>query len=165
MISLEVPSISAIIGEGGNSGALAIGVSDKILMMENAIYTVISPENAAEILYQDKNRAEEASQSLKITANDCFNLGIIDIVIPEPSGGAHTNPDEAARQLRKYLLKELSGLYSISKRRRLKSRYKRFRKVGEYSSSFKISLSREITSIQKTILSKMKKSTTTKDNN
>ena len=157
MIAVDVPSISVIIGEGGNSGALAIGVSDKILMMENAIYTVISPENAAEIMYQDKNKVKEVSQSLKITAQDCLDLGIIDTVIPEPSGGAHTNPDEAARQLRRYLLKELAHLYSISKRRRLKSRYKRFRKVGEYSSSFKISLNKEITSIQKTILEKMKR--------
>ena len=156
MISSNIPSISVVIGEGGNAGALAIGVSDKILMMENAIYTVISPENAAEIIYQDKSRAQEVSQSLKITAQDCLSLGIIDEIIPEPPGGAHTNPDEAARQLRKYLLKELSSLYSISQRRRLKSRYKRFRKVGEYSSSFKVSLKREITSIQKTLMSKMK---------
>ena len=95
---MEVPSISVVIGEGGSAGALALGVADRVLMMENAIYSTISPEDAAELIYQDEARADEAAESLKLTAQDCLSLGIVDIVVPEPPGGSHLSPDEAARQ-------------------------------------------------------------------
>lgn len=148
MAGLEVPSISAVIGEGGSAGALALGVADRVLMLENAIYSPISPEDAAELMFQDEARASEAAQSLKLTAGDCRELGIIDVVVPEPTGGAHTNPEEAARQLRRVLLQELAELQSRSTRRLVKNRYKKFRNMGEYSSHFRTAITREVTALQ-----------------
>ncbi len=148
MAGIEVPSISAIIGEGGSEAALALGVADRVLMMENAIYSIISPEAAAEIIYQDEDRADEAAESLKLTAQDCREYGIIDLVVQEPPGGAHTNPDEASRQLRSVLLEELANLQSLSKRRVLKNRYKKFRSMGQYSSRVRAALTREVDALQ-----------------
>ena len=148
MAGLETPSISVVIGEGGSAGALALGVADRVLMMENAIYSTISPEDAAGLIYQDEARADEAAKSLKLTAQDCRELGIVDLVVPEPPGGAHTNPDEAARQLRRTLLQELADLQSMSKRRMLKNRYKTFRNMGEYSSHFRAAITREVNALQ-----------------
>lgn len=148
MSGLEVPSISVVIGEGGSAGALALGVADRVLMMENAIYSTISPEDAAELIYQDEARADEAAESLKLTAQDCLSLGIVDIVVPEPPGGSHVSPDEAARQLRRTLLQELAELQTVSKKRMLKDRYKKFRNMGEYSSHFKAAINREANALQ-----------------
>ena len=145
---LEVPSISVVIGEGGSGGALALGVTDRVLMMENAIYSPVSPEEAAEVMYQDEARAEEAAVSLKLTARDCRERGIVDLVVSEPPGGAHTNPDEASRGLRRALLQELATLQSGSKRRMLQRRYKKFRKMGEYSSHFRAAVTREVATLQ-----------------
>ncbi len=108
MADLPTPVVSAIIGEGGSEGALALGVADRILMMENAIYSVISPEGAASILYRDVEKAEEVAPALKLTAHDCKELGVVDVVVPEPEGGAHSNPDEAARQLKNFLVREIA---------------------------------------------------------
>ena len=117
---IAVPSIAVVIGEGGSAAALALGVTDRVLMMENAIYSAVSPEEAAEMMFQDPSKAEEAAESLRLTAQDCRELGIADRLIPEPPEGAHTNPDDAARQLRRVLVEELADLQSKSQRRRLR---------------------------------------------
>ena len=148
MSGLEVPSISVVIGEGGNAAALALGVADRVLMLENAIYSTISPEDAAELIYQDEARADEAAESLRLTSRDCRELGIVDLVVPEPPGGAHTNPDESARQLRRILVEELAELQAMSKSRMIKNRYKKFRNIGQYSSRFKASINREVNALQ-----------------
>ena len=148
MAGLQIPTVSALIGEGGSAGALALGVADRVLMMEHAIYSTISPEDAAELIYQDEARADEVSESLRLTAHDCLELGIVDIVVPEPPGGAHTNPDEAARQLRRTLLQELAELQSMSKRRMLKKRYEKFRNMGEYNSHYKTAITREVNALR-----------------
>lgn len=148
MAELPTPVISAVIGEGGSGGALAIGLADRVLMMEKAIYSVISPEGGAVILYRDATRAEELAPSLKITAQDCKSLGVIDVVVPEPEGGAHTDPDGAAWQLRSFLLHELLELQELPTGRLLKNRYKKFRQVGQYNSYFKVAVSREVAQLQ-----------------
>ena len=145
---IEVPSIAVVIGEGGSAAALALGVTDRVLMMENAIYSAVSPEEAAEMMFQDPSKAEEAAESLRLTAQDCRELGIADRLIPEPPEGAHTNPDDAARQLRRVLVEELADLQSKSQRRRLRDRYKKFRKMGEYSSHFRAAIRREVDALQ-----------------
>ena len=148
MAGLQVPSISVVIGEGGSAGALALGVADRVMMMEHAIYSAISPEEAAGLIFQDEGRADEAAESLRLTAGDCLELGIVDAVVPEPPGGAHTNPDEAARQVRRLLLQVLAELQSTSKRRLLNNRYKKFRKMGEYSSHFRAAVTREVNALR-----------------
>ncbi len=148
MGALETPSVAVIIGEGGSEGALALAVGSRVLMMENAILSIISPEEAAGLMYQDEARADEAAESLKLTARDCLELGIVDQVVQEPTGGAHTNHDEAARQLRRALLQELADLQSKTKRRLVSERYKKFRRMGEYSSHFRIAITREVNSLQ-----------------
>ena len=148
MAGLEVPTVSVVIGEGGSAGALAFGVADRVLMLENATYSAISPEDAAELIYQDESRAEEAAESLRLTAQDCRELGIVDLVVPEPPGGAHTNPEEGARLLRRSLLHQLAELQAMSTRRMLRSRYKKFRKMGEYSSHFRAAITREVNALQ-----------------
>lgn len=148
MGSLDAPSIAVLIGEGGSEGALSIGVANRVLIMENAIYTVISPESAAELVYQDETKADELAESLKLTAWDCMEMGIADVVIQEPPGGAHNNKDESARELRRVLLRELSVLQKKSPRRLLSERYKKFRKMGEYSSYFRLAIDREVKSLQ-----------------
>ena len=148
MAGLDVPSISVVIGEGGSGGALGLGVADRVLMMENAIYSVISPEEAAELIYQDEARADEAAESLRLTAEDCRELGIVDLIVPEPPGGAHTQPDEAARLLRRILLQEMVDLQSLAMRRLLRLRYKKFRNIGEYGSHFRAAITREVNGLQ-----------------
>ena len=148
LAGVEVPSIAVIIGEGGSEGALPLAVVDRVLMLENAIYSVISPEDAAALMYQDAARADEAAESLKLTAHDCFELGIVDLIVQEPAGGAHANPTEAARHLRRVLLQELSVLQAGSRKRLLRSRYKKFRNMGEYSSHFRTAITREVNSLR-----------------
>ena len=145
---VKTPTISVVIGEGGSEAALAFGVADRVLMMENAIYSTISPEGAAELIYQDEGRADEVAESLKLTAHDCREYGIIDLLVQEPPGGAHTDPDEAARQLRRVLLQELSELQAKHSRNLLKDRYKKFRNMGEYSSHFRAAINREASALQ-----------------
>ena len=142
------PTIAVVIGEGGSEAALAFGVADRVLMMENAIYSTISPEGAAELIYQDEARAEEVAELLKLTAHDCRAYGIVDLLVQEPPGGAHTDHDEAARQLRRVLLQELADLLSKSNRSLLKDRYKKFRNMGEYSSYFRAAINREASALQ-----------------
>ena len=148
MSGLEVQSISVVIGEGGSGGALALGVADRSLMLQNAIYSPISPEDAAEVMYQDTGRADEAAASLRLTAHDCRDLEIIDTVVPEPPGGAHTNPDEAARQLKRILVSELAALQLKSTKKMLRERYKKYRNIGEYSSHFRAAITREVSTLR-----------------
>ena len=148
MAGLTSPSIAVIIGEGGSEGALALAVANRVLMMENAIYSIISPEEAAGIIYQDEGRADEVAESLKLTAQDCREMGIVDMVIAEPPGGAHTGPDEAAREMRRVLLYELALLQHRTKRRVVGERYNKFRKMGEYSSHFRTAMIREVKALQ-----------------
>jgi acetyl-CoA carboxylase carboxyl transferase subunit alpha len=131
MANLPTPIISAIIGEGGSGGALAMGVADKVLMSENAIYSVISPEGAAAILYRDAAKAEMVSGVLKLTAQDLHSLGIIDTVVPEPEGGAHLDPAAAAETLKSHLLEALRPLTELPRRQLLDNRYKKYRHIGQ----------------------------------
>ena len=153
MARLDVPSVSVIIGEAGSGGALALGVADRTLMLENATYSAVSPEEAAEIIFQDVDRADEAAESMKLTAHDCRDLGIIDTVVPEPPGGAHLDPEEAARQLRRMIVSELVNLQSTATKKMLKDRYKKYRNIGEYSSYFSAALTREVNALQNLVSS------------
>src|ERR1700680_3110928 len=131
MANLPTPIVSAIIGEGGSGGALALGVADCVLMLENAIYSVISPEGAAAILYRDAGKAEAVSGVLKLTAQDLYSLGIIDTVVPESEGGAHLDPAAAAETLKSHLLEALRPLTELPKRQLLDNRYKKYRHIGQ----------------------------------
>ncbi len=130
MFNLRVPIIVIVIGEGGSGGALGIGVGDYILIMEYAYYSVISPEGCAAILWKDAKVAPEAASVLKLTAQDLLNLGIVDEVIDEPEGGAHRNYGEAAKNVKKSLLKNLRKMKSLSWEERLNLRYEKFRRIG-----------------------------------
>ncbi|MBI2201984.1 MAG: acetyl-CoA carboxylase carboxyl transferase subunit alpha [Armatimonadetes bacterium] len=130
MSDIPVPVIAVVIGEGGSEGALAFGVADRILMLENAIYSVTPPERAAMLIYRDASRAEEVAPALRLTAYDCLELRVVDVVVPEPEGGAHRDPDQAARQLGKSLIAELMQVQSVAAPRRLKARYRKFRRMG-----------------------------------
>ena len=152
MVDLPVPIVSAIVGEGGSEGALALGVADAILMQQYAIYSPISAEQAAVRLYRDKSKAKEVSRSLKLTAHDCKELGIIDQVVPEPTEGAHTNPEEAAQWLQEALVKELAQLSGKSPKKLLKNRHKKFRNMGEFSTYFKEAVRREVSSLRRVTL-------------
>jgi acetyl-CoA carboxylase carboxyl transferase subunit alpha len=130
MISISEPIIAIVIGEGGSGGALGIGVADRILVLENAYYSVISPEGCAAILWKDGSKASEAAEVLKMTAQDLFKTGIIDEVVLEPLGGAHRDPQKTAQNIKESLNKDLKELNSLSKEEILKARYKKFRAMG-----------------------------------
>ena len=125
-----------------------MGVADRTLMLENAIYSVISPEGAASIIYRDTTKAEELAPALKLTAHDCKELKVIDAIVPEPEGGAHRDPEEAARQLKIYLVQELLEIQRLSLTKLLKARYRKFRRMGEYNSYFRAAISREVSQLQ-----------------
>lgn len=129
MSRIKVPIISGIIGEGGSGGALALAVADKIFMQENSVYSVLSPEGFASILWKDSSRSKEAAEKMKITANDLFEKGIIDDIILEPEGGASENEEAAADVLKQYLLVQLDILKEQSEEERLSNRYERFRSI------------------------------------
>jgi acetyl-CoA carboxylase carboxyl transferase subunit alpha len=133
MMLLETPIIAAVIGEGGSGGALGVGVADRVLILENAYYSVISPEGCAAILWKDRSAAAKAAEALKITARDLLELKLVDEVVPEPLGGAHTNPDKMAESLRDCLAKHLEDLLKMSPQDRLKARYEKFRAYGHFS--------------------------------
>jgi len=148
MSDLPTPTISVIIGEGGSKGALAVGVTDRILMLENAIFSVMPPERAASLLYRDESRAAEVAPALRLTAHDCMELGVVDVLVPEPKEGAHTDPDEAARQLRRILISEMVQVRSASIDDLVKARYEKFRSMGRYSSRITMTLSKDMSEIQ-----------------
>jgi acetyl-CoA carboxylase carboxyl transferase subunit alpha len=133
MMLLEVPIIAVVIGEGGSGGALGIGVADRVLIMENAYYSVISPEGCAAILWKERAAAEKASVALKITAKDLLELGLVDEIIPEPLGGAHNDPKTTAESLKNHLLTNLETLQQLSVEERLKQRYAKFRAHGHFT--------------------------------
>ncbi|MGN6553582.1 MAG: acetyl-CoA carboxylase carboxyltransferase subunit alpha [Verrucomicrobiota bacterium] len=132
MMLLEVPIIAVVIGEGGSGGALGIGVADRVLILENAYYSVISPEGCAAILWKDRSAAAKAAQALKITAKELLQLKLVDGIIPEPLGGAHTNTAKTAANLQEHLLQELKALLQLSAADRLKQRYDKFRAFGHF---------------------------------
>lgn len=129
---LRIPVIIAVIGEGGSGGALAIGVGDQVLMLENAIYSVITPEGCAAILWKDSRQAERAAEGLKLTAEELYRQGVIDRVVPEPAMGAHTDYDETARLLDISLSEALALTVSQAVRHRLVRRYDKLRELGKW---------------------------------
>jgi len=133
MMLFEVPIIAVVIGEGGSGGALGIGVADRVLIMENAYYSVISPEGCAAILWKERAAAEKAAEALKITAKDLLEFGLVDEIIPEPLGGAHNDPQTTAASLKKHLLANLETLLKLSIEERLKQRYAKFRAHGHFT--------------------------------
>ena len=132
MARLPVPVISVCIGEGGSGGALALGVGNYVFMLENAVYSVISPESCAAIVWRDAGKAELAAAALRMTGADMVNLGLVDDVIPEPPGGAHEDYDEAARFLQERLVSTLDELGHLSTNELLQTRYAKFRKMGSF---------------------------------
>lgn len=132
MSRLRTPILVTITGEGGSGGALAIAVGDKVGMLENAIYSVISPEGCAAILWKDASMADKSAESLKLTAQDLLRLGLIDEVVPEPRGGAHLDHDGTARILDAYLTRSLAQLKSMSLDDLLQRRYEKFRRMGAF---------------------------------
>jgi len=132
MAGLKVPIIVVVIGEGGSGGALGIGMGDRVYVLENAYYSVISPEGCAAILWKDRTKASSAAMALKLTAPELLRLGIIDGMINEPLGGAHRDPAKTARELKKVLTKDLEKLSNLSKDELVGMRYDKYRKMGEY---------------------------------
>ena len=127
MAMLRVPSIAVIVGEGGSGGALGIGVTDRVLIFENSYYSVISPEGCAAILWKDRAAAPKAAEALKLNAANLEELGVVDEVIPEPLGGAHNDPAQAAAALKYALQKHLNDLRSLDVEKLLSTRYDRYR--------------------------------------
>ena len=131
MSNLKTPIISIVIGEGGSGGALAMAVADEVWMLEHAIYSILSPEGFASILFKDASRAKEAANTMKITAQDLINFGIIDRIIKEPLGGAHTNVDEMAANIKRNLEESINRLTREPIEALLTKRYYKFRKIGK----------------------------------
>jgi len=132
MAALTVPIVVTVIGEGGSGGALALGVGDRVFMLEHAVYSVISPEGCAAILWKNPSAAQDAAAAMKITALDLKKLNIIDEIVPEPEGGAHADPAMAARNLQPFLQKALQELGKLKPAQLCDERYKKFRKMGFY---------------------------------
>jgi len=135
MAKLTVPVIVTVIGEGGSGGALAIGVGDQVLMLENAIYSVISPEGCAAILWKDSGQAKRAAEGLKLTAQDLLHEGLVDQVVDEPEGGAHKSHDETAQLLDAVLCSRLAESASANPQERLARRYAKLREMGKWGTS------------------------------
>jgi acetyl-CoA carboxylase carboxyl transferase subunit alpha len=130
MVTLQVPVVVVVIGEGGSGGALAIGVGNRVLMMEYATYSVISPEGCASILWKDATKANLAAEALKVTPQEILELGLIDEVIPEPRGGAHRDPQEAAKLLQTHIIKHLDDLMNMTPEQLIEDRYNKFISMG-----------------------------------
>ncbi|KRF03587.1 acetyl-CoA carboxylase subunit alpha [Paenibacillus sp. Soil766] len=133
MASFRVPIICIVIGEGGSGGALALGLGNKVLMLENAIYSVISPEGAASILYKDASKALHAAEAMKITADHILELGVIDGIIPEPKGGAHRDLATQAEHIKSAIWEQLQQLLSLNEQELLEDRYRKFRDIGRFT--------------------------------
>jgi acetyl-CoA carboxylase carboxyl transferase subunit alpha len=132
MSRLGVPVIVVVIGEGGSGGALGLGVGNRIYMLENSVYSVISPESCAAIIYRDSGRAADAAAALKLTATDLLELGLIDGIVPEPGEGAHTDADQAAEAVRTTLRASLGELASLNAQKLIDDRYLKFRRMGAF---------------------------------
>ncbi|MGL6120826.1 MAG: acetyl-CoA carboxylase carboxyltransferase subunit alpha, partial [Fusobacteriaceae bacterium] len=133
MAGIKTPMISVVIGEGGSGGALGLGVTDKILMLEHSVYSVISPEGCAAILYKDSSRSPEAAESLKMSAQSLLELGVVDEIIPEPIGGAHRDHKCSADNLKKVILKTFVKLSKLRVEELLENRYNKFRNIGMFT--------------------------------
>ncbi len=133
MMSLRVPITAIVIGEGGSGGALGIGVADRVLILENAYYSVISPEACSAILWKDRRHAPEAAEALKLTADDLMGLGVVDEVIPEPEGGAHRDHDLAAAHVGSALRRNLERVKGLTTDELLERRYQKFRRLGNFA--------------------------------
>lgn len=129
MSQLEVPIICIVIGEGSSGGALAIGVGDKVVMLENSIYSILSPEGFASILYKDSSKAKEATEDMKATAEDLKKFGIIDDIIKEPKDGVQNDFDKVIKEIKKYLIKNIDELEKIPKKKLVEQRYQKFRNM------------------------------------
>lgn len=134
MICIRVPIIAVVIGEGGSGGALGVGVADKVCVLENAYYSVISPEGCAAILWKNGTKAPNAAETLKLTAQDLLGMKIIDEIIPEPLGGAHRDPEQSARNIKEALIRNLDALAPLSTDEVLRRRYDKFRGMGVFAS-------------------------------
>ena len=132
MARLQTPLVCIVIGEGGSGGALALGVGNRVYMMENAIYSVISPESCAAIIWRDAGMAQKAAVALRLTADNLLKLGLIDEIIPEPPGGAQTDHDQAAAYLRETLVRALDELKGLAPEQIVEQRYQKFRKMGNF---------------------------------
>lgn len=131
MAKLKVPIICVVIGEGSSGGALALGVGDRIVMLENAVYSILSPEGFASILYKDASKSQEAAEKMKMTAKDLQNLKVIDKIVNEPENGVQEETiQEVAQELKKYFIKEIKQLQKKEENTLLEERYQKFRKIG-----------------------------------
>ncbi len=132
MSGLRMPIVACVTGEGGSGGALGIGVADRVFMLSNAIYSVISPEGCASILWKDANKADAAAAALRLTAYDLYELGMIDGIIEEPEPGAHEHPEEVSRRIKKALAPALNELLALDDDTLLEKRYEKYRRMGVY---------------------------------
>jgi acetyl-CoA carboxylase carboxyl transferase subunit alpha len=135
MAALQTPVVTVITGEGGSGGALAIGVGNRVFMLEHAVYSVISPEGCAAILWGDAAKASEAADLMRITARDALRLGVIDAIVPEPPGGAHRDWEGAAAAVRQIVRAALVSLSGLGPEALVRERYDRFRRIGLYEES------------------------------
>jgi acetyl-CoA carboxylase carboxyl transferase subunit alpha len=135
MARLDVPTVTCVIGEGGSGGAIAIAVADRVLMQEHAIYSVISPEGCAAILWRDASEARKAAAAFKPDAAHCLELGVVDAIVPEPEGGAHEDPDEAAELLKGAVLEALAEIDALEPDERRRKRREKFRVMGVLASA------------------------------
>lgn len=133
MASLETPIIAVVVGEGGSGGALALAMADRVLMLQHAIYSVISPEGCAAILWNDASQKERAAEALKLTAEDVLELGVVDEIIPEPPGGAHSDADAAKRAVGEVVARHLKELAKINPKKLIQSRAKKYMKMGSFA--------------------------------
>lgn len=133
MASFGVPIICIVTGEGGSGGALALGVGNRLLMLENSFYSVISPEGAAALLWKDASQAQRAAETMKITARDLRELGVVDEIVPEPLGGAHRNLEQTALALREVIARHLAELDIMSREERVADRYNKYKAIGQYA--------------------------------
>ena len=129
MSRIKVPIICIVIGEGSSGGALAIGVGDKVVMLENAVYSILSPEGFASILYKDSSKAKEAAENMKLTANDLKKLGIIDKIIKEPENGAQNDFETVVKDIKKYLVQNIKKLEELTEKELIEQRYEKFRNM------------------------------------
>jgi acetyl-CoA carboxylase alpha subunit len=135
MVRLNVPTVACVIGEGGSGGAVAIAVADRVLMQEHAIYSVISPEGCAAILWRDAGEARKAAAAFKPDAAHCYELGVVDAIVAEPEGGAQTDPDQAAKLLENGILSALEEIESMDPEERRRRRREKYRTMGVLASA------------------------------
>jgi acetyl-CoA carboxylase carboxyl transferase subunit alpha len=133
MARIATPIVAVVIGEGGSGGALGIGVADRVLMLEHAYYSVISPEGCASILWRNSAKASEAAKALKIMSENLLEFGIVEEVIPEPLGGVHNDPESVALSIKKSVVKHIKDIQALSKEEMLENRYQKFRKIGKFT--------------------------------